>query len=492
MAHQDDIQSVCNELDGLFQYHQERFAILDWKSCGSTLKTAFEIIRLTHVNGMLPDEELTHYVREWKGSLLQLSDIAPREALSVADTARASCVSTNGEVYDTLLVNTACVCVNTLVMPAFYDHLKSYKVMHFEEVGKYLNPIKNVLFKTAPFLKSAAIQDTFFEALTLFENMAYGFYMGATTRYDLLMSVKDHAAKDLPAYQRLYDRMEELLGYAEFTTEGRGILRTDLEMQAAELAAESCEWFAKKPVHISAAFAVKAGLDIEFADFHERLETAFAQGKYQDVVKELSDLFARLGEDSEDENEEYIAEDLNSYAYFFENANKLNMMSEDHGYQLAHFCVHAIESDTACVSEKVMAKVYECALPVISFVDLPDSERTKDIKELYKIILKRTSEFEDIDETIDIFGCAEDGYRIHLAKLSPVEIYKEIAELSAWVDEREIASPYLCDFVDSLMDCAKSYGDDMGIPQEYVIGADDDDPDPISPKFSVVDASPAP
>lgn len=493
MSIQDEFLSadrnIGEELNDLAQKAYEALQRQDLEQSKSALGNYFSVIRYAHAYGRLSETELDDRMGDWSNGMIALSEAAPSFAFFTAYDALKMCSRNEHGLLpcDTMIANAVFVHINVNVMRAVYPHvigghtrqvnigdvsITSHQPYTMEQAKIYLIPLIDVIIGSSQYQDSQSLQDCFFEALSNFEDLIHSIAVHPISAYDAVKRLKDWADKN-DKQGALAFRMHELMEYVTYLPDGQGkwpdgqgLLMNELEVQAEELGAESQEWYSKEPVDISSAFAIKAGVAVELVAFHQKIEKAFKDQNYQETEDELLALFYQLGEDSEDVDEDFISEDLSSYSYFFASLQKLTLLSEAHAAHLAQTCIYSVEDDMVAVSETVMAKLYECALPVISFLDLPDSDYKQTAKELYKIILRRSSEFEDIAETEDIFGCAEDGYRVYLETISPEERYDEVAGLVLWLNEREVASPYLQDFVSDLMDRVETVAGKSGIVLE--------------------------
>ena len=486
-------RNIGKELNDLVPKVIDALQSGDLTESKSALGKYFSLIRYAHAFDLLSESDLDERIHEWSNGMIALSEASPSFAFFAAYDAMQICSrNENGLIpCDKIIANTVFVHINVNVMRAAYHHINqgySRPVMIGDEqiisqepyqmahAKVYLTPLMNVVSGASQYQGSPILEDAFFEALTQFEDLIHSVAVHPTVAYDCVKELKEWADKK-DVQGALAFRMYELMENATYLPDGQGMLLNELEVQAEELGEESREWYSKEPISISAAFAIRAGVAVELTEFHQKIETAFKEQNYQNAQDELLALFYQLGEDSEDVEGEYIAEDLNSYSYFFDSLKKLTLLSETHAGYVAQTCIYSIEDDMLPVSETVMAKLYECALPVVSFLDIPESDYKNTAKELYKIIMRRSSEFEDIDETEDIFGCAEDGYRVYLETISPEQRYEEVADLVIWLNEREYPSPYLQDFVADLMDRVES------IEDKYGIVLDGDEPDaPVKAK----------
>lgn len=470
-------RNIEEELTALARNVQGAFDACDLGKCKRALGEYFSLIRYAHAFGLLSTEDMEDKIAHWSGGMILLAQSSPSFAFFTAYEAMQICMrNENGLVpCDPLIANAVFTHINVYVTPAIYSHVAVGLQRHMvfdgvpvtsrenytmDQAKRYLIPLMNVLTGTSQILNSQHFQDTFFEALTHFENLIYSSLVHPLDSFEAVKELHDWAEKN-HKHGALATRTRELMDDATYLPDGRGMIRHALEIQADELARESREFYANQTVDITKAFAVKAGVDPALSKIHQKIERALADGRAKDAENALTNLFFELGQDGEDADGN-VTEDLKSYKYFFDAANRLAGMSITNASRLGHRCIAAMEEDIS-VSELVMAGVHEYALLAMAGVNIAESQYARTAMGIYKTIMKWSSEFEEVENADEILDCATGGYEQCLMTLGPTERYDEIAELIAWVDDCEYPTPYLQGFTHRMMSDVVAYGNKKGI-----------------------------
>lgn len=483
MATQDEINSVCGKLDELFNNFSIAFKNKDVGECEIALRRHFTTLRNAHAQGVLPDEELSHYVSVWARSVSNLSALSPNLAFLCACSAWNICKAGEDQLpCDKLIVNTVAICINGHAYRALNEHVDSQKMMDMHDAEPYLIALENVLMTLAPHIGSLHLQETYYETLTKFEDILFSAYVPPTERYRHVKKIRDFAEVNGAATYKLLLDMDCLLEKnGEFLPDGQGIILNPLEMQANALASEHyrtivneaiLKWMAQDErksvpniIPFSKALALRAGLPTNYASLHQKIEKSLQAGDYKAAEKRLFTLFHRLAADDEDDHGQEIPDDISTYSYFLAAADRLSSQSLTHGFHLASRCIKAIE-DESIFSERLQETVYGFAVPVMANWEEFDNRRLNHTKELNKAIMKRSSEFIESEQAEDIFESAAIGYREYLGTITPQQRYDELLELSEWLEGRKYPSPIMEEFVDDLMNSARDYGSCKGIPLE--------------------------
>jgi hypothetical protein len=493
LASQDDIDSVSIKLQELSEKVSETLESSQFDECDQSLRQYFSIIRYGHADGLISDEDLSQHVRSWKDGVMRLSNISPYLAFGVSCAARDICSrGEKGLACDLLIVNTACVCINVLAGAAFKEHQRSVKNFPIDKFTQYIKPVIDVMTVTSAYFHSQNMQNTFYESLTVFENMLYSHMVPPVSRYSVVTKIRDWAEAQKPNCGALFSRMEEILEEATFLPNGQGIIPHPMEIYADYLAAEhylsvvneaiqeeikndqekekqrkkmSGDGNTAKIISFSSAAAFRVGVSPDYASLYQKIEKSLDGGQFQAAENRLFALFHRLAEDDQDENGDDVSEDTSTYSYLLKTVERLSKKSLTHGFHLASRCIIAIEEELH-FSDKLQEEFYSFATPVIGQWQMQNGGHFHATKELNKAIMKRSSEFLESEQADDIFENAAAGYREYLGSLHPTQRYDELFELSLWLRDRKYPSPLMENFVDGLMNSAQKYGNFMGIPLE--------------------------
>jgi hypothetical protein len=451
----------------------------DMAESETALRRHFTTLRNAHAHGVLPDEELSHYLSEWGRSVSNLSTLSPSVAFICACTAWNICKAGESQLpCDKLIVNTVAICINGFAYRALNEYADSKKMMDMNDTKPYIFALGNVLMTLAPHVQSSHLQETYYETLTKFEEILFSAYVPPTERYKHVIKIRNFAEARGPATHKLLSDMDSLLAqFAGVLLNGQGIILNPLEIQADELAVEHYlatvndaileemekdrqrEKQRKSGLNIipfSKALALRSGVPAGCADLHQTIERSFQVRDYQAAEDSLFDLFNRLAE---------MPENISPYHYLLVAADRLSTQSLTHGFHLASRCVEAIEESAIC-SEALQETVCGFAVPAIVNWEGLNNSRLNETKELNKVIMKRSSEFLDSEQAGDIFESSAIGFREYLGSITPQQRYDELIELSVWLGGRKYPSPMMGTFVDDLMNSARDYGSFKGIPLE--------------------------
>lgn len=479
MATEDDVNSVYSKLDLLFRNFSIAFRNENMEECETALRRHFKTLCNAHARGVLPDNELTHYVSVWEKSVSNLSKLSPFVAFSCACTAWDICKGGQDQLScDKLIVNTVAVYINRFAYGALNTYVDNQKMMDLNNAEPYVFALGNVLMMMASHLESHCLHEKYNETLATFKEILYSAFIPPTERYRHVKRIRDLAEANGTATQKLLNDMNGLLtGYGEVLPGGQGMILNPLERQADVLAAEhylstvkeSLTKFMKNERHekrqpkdkaniipFTSALALRAGVPEGCTHLHQTIERSLRCGDYQTSEDSLFDLFNSLVS---------MPENTSAYTYLLGAADRLSSKSLTHGFQLASRCITAIEEEGISL-EKLQETVYGFAVPAIMNWEEHDNSRLNYTKELNKAIMKRSSEFIESEQAGDIFESAAIGFREYLGSITPQQRYDELLELSLWLKDLQYPSLMMEGFVSDLMKSAKAYGSFMGIPLE--------------------------
>lgn len=431
MVAQNERNSICAELDLLLLKFEEYFDDSDAEKCAQLLRQSFSEMRRGDAYNILQKAELEGYVGEWTEAFLRFSHLSPYRAFCVARDARDMCRSGDEKLpCDILLVNTACVGINSLAYPAFRHYMRNAGYLPVEQFSLFIEPVIHVLITTSAHFRSSQIQDTFYEALTLFENMLYSHMLPPVSRYSVAKKVRDWADAQKPNCGALLSRMEEILQDATFLPNGQGMIQHPLEVQADQFAAEH--------------------------ETNIRVEESQSEQKCQVFEDRLFSMFQSLSDEEDDE--------VNSI-HLVKLTEKLTDLSLKNAFHLATRCILAME-ENPILSDLLQKTVCTFSAPIIARWERTQHGDYTATHKLNLAMMKRTSAFGDEKKAADIFKIAVSGYREYLRTIDPTQRYDELFQISLWV--REQASPHeiLKQFVDDLMGRATFCGVFLGIPLE--------------------------
>jgi len=457
------VSKAIEDLDNLAQKVADAFILQELAECTDALRQYFYYIRYAHAYGVIEDTELEKRMRDWNHNMVHLFYVSPNAAFETAYEALKICSKADtGLLCDIVIVNSVSTNINAYVRPALSNHVKYEGYVTTEGAVRFIEPLMAILITLAPNLNSSNLQETFFEALTEFETILYTSVIPPARRFELVSKLRNRA-ENKPNCEVLLNRMNEILAEAAYLPNGRGLILHSMEEQADRLGQESKEWYQRNPVDIKSAFAIRAGVAVEYLGAYEQIEDALRNGKIDKAEQGLFDLFVQLSANNEDDNKsrKYVS----TLSYWLKTALKLYDKSKLSAFNLSERCIEMIGTQPV-TSEYAQAVVYGYSLPIISAMEGSDTLFVHRAVEMYKMIMKRSSEFVKSRNAEEIFEYAAIGFRNFLGTISPTARYQELSELENWLEGRNSDSLYLQDFVDDLINSRESYGNEWGIPLE--------------------------
>jgi len=423
---------------------------------------------LKHRN-QLSFDDVVEAMDVWFDALNGVSKISIGDAFALSVEAydefnKQGRITTKNERY---IVNGVCLSIGNFACSAYQSFVSYSGAVLMNKDQAYVRPVMDALMTLAPHSSDPVTNDVLEQILEGFKRIISSVYVHPLARYQYVEELFEWLENRLHCDDLRWE-MDVLLQEAIFLPDGRGMIFYDLEIQADEWEREDKEW-RQATLDIRAAFAVRAGLPVQYSRIYHRIEDAFKVADFKQVENHLYSLFYRLAEHIDKEADSIPNKDIPVYSYLLSRADKLSKLSPINGFQLAERCIETIEAE-GLLNQHLLSTVYGFALPIIS--DAENFEGyTGRIKELYKTIMKRSSEFEMSECADQIFDNACVRFENYLAGISPVSRYLEVSELARWVDSRERAEGPLADFVNPLLSSSVSYGNGMGIPFASDVGA---------------------
>ncbi len=431
---------------------------------GEVLRIFFKDIYEVSVSNLLSDEDMADWLTFWNQNVLLLYHIHPDDAFHTVTESFDLCSQQSQKYHSQkLIVSMLCESINAYTRPALQFMIMEKQAFTHQDAMPYLFALKNVIMTTSPHEDSLDLQDIFFQALSEFEKILYSCFISPVIRFDQLTFLKEWAEKNPYPCTALLVRTDELLAQATYLPNGQGEVLHSLEVRANNIAKETQNFKENSVSDIQSAFAIRAGVMAECVDLYNRIETAFKNENFDEAEEGLYDLFLQLSADQEDEN--ISQKEISTLSYWMTSASKLHDKSMINSFNLAYRCIIEIENQVIA-SEYLKAAVYRFSLPVILGLETQDRTLEHRAVDVYKIIMKQSSEFTTSDDIQKIFEDAAIRFREFLGRISPVARYNEVSELETWLESRKSPSPYLQDFVDDLMNSSQFYGNDRGIPLE--------------------------
>lgn len=474
MSIQEELSSpdrnIGQELDDLENKAQdsleaEEFELGNYKHA---VGKYFSLIRYAHAFELIDQEDMENRLSIWSGHMITMSRFSPHYAFFAANDALNICMrNENGLVpCDIAIANAVFVHVSVNAIPAINAQFKHDGYFSMEKARVYMRPLMNVLVGTSQRLEVQSIQDTFFEALSHFDELIASNYVHPVTAFEFVKELQEWAKVHHKNGALAYN-MKELMQLAVYLPDGTpdGMTGTIPKLNFLELKADPPDMDVQSSVvDMKGAFARKAGINTNLKDIHHTIETSLDKKRYQDAENALYALYYQLGQENANADGT-VDDDLKSYVYFFKAAERLGEMSDLHGAHLAEKCMSSMDDDL-CPSEMVTGAMCEFALSMMMNLDVPGSDYRPTAKEIYKKVMKWSSEFEEVENTDQIFDCAEQGFVQYLVTVTPEERYAEIQELATWLEDCVYPSPYLQEFVQGMLETAVMYEQGMGIPFE--------------------------
>ena|GEM_PF-5854063 len=452
-------------LSGYRQNVNESFEIREPRNSVRALRDYFVALRLATAYGCLSPQELQDGLEFWVRSKEKVFEITPRDALDISYHAFLACgISHIKKPCPAAIVNTVCNSVNIDIAHTVKEHRQAKSFCDLTTFENYLDCAESVLRTLGPHDDSPHLRTTFFESLTVWENLLFSELVAPATRFKRVEALKKNAQESKYPCPQLSRRCAEILKDAVYTKDGNPLLLNVMEEDADKIAEETMR-SKLRLVPLFTGHAIRAGVSSKYAMLYHDIEKSFTERCYQVTEEKCFELFRELSNDDEDKDGNDPPIHISTLSYLMATATKLAEKNIHHGYHLAYRCISAIENENL-FSETLQMTVYGFSLPIISKMERKDSGFSGIAKELYKTMMKRSSEFESIEARENIFGLAAIAYRQFLGSIQPIQRYDELIGLSFWLGQRKAASEFLQEFVDGLLNSSQKYGNFDGIPLE--------------------------
>jgi hypothetical protein len=438
------------------QHVEDSFEPIEPRNSVRAIRKYFVMLRLADAYGCLSAQELEDGLSFWVNSKERVFKISPRDALDISYHAFISCgIGHINKPCSPIIVNSVCASMNAYIPLAVREHRQSESSFEASASGLYLDMVESVLRTLAPHSDSPDLMTTFFEALTVWENLLFSELVPPSTRFKRVDELEANARKSAHPCPQLLKRCAEIKKDAVFTKAGIPLLLNALE-EDADAIAEVTSKAKPRLLPLFTGHAIRAGVAPQYATLFHDIEQSMQEGRYQEAEDKCFELFQALSKKSED---------IPTLSYLMVTATKLGERNIYHGSNLAYRCILAIENENLS-SESLQMTVYDFSLPIISKMEDIDSDYSVIAKELYKTIMKRSSEFKSVNCGGEIFEIAAGCYRQFLGSIHPIQRYDELMGLYTWLKQRDAASDLLQEFVVELLNSSQRYGNFEGIPLE--------------------------
>jgi hypothetical protein len=438
------------------QHVEDSFEPIEPRNSVRAIRKYFVMLRLADAYGCLSAQELENGLSFWVNSKEKVFEISPRDALDISYHAFISCgIGHINKPCSPVIVNSVCASVNVDIPHAVRQHRQSELFFLASASGLYLDMVESVLRTLAPHSDSPDLMTTFFEALTVWENLLFSELVSPSTRFKRVDELEANAKKSTHPCPQLLKRCGEIKKDAVLTKAGIPLLLNALE-EDADAITEATSRAKPRLLTLFTGHAIRADEASQYATLFHDIEQSMQEGRYQETEDKCFELFQTLSKSGED---------TPTLSYLMATAKKLGERNIYHGSNLAYRCILAIENENLS-SESLQMTVYDFSLPIISKMDGMDPEYSAVAKELYKTIMKRSSEFQNANSGGEIFEIAAGCYRQFLGSIHPIQRYDELMGLYTWLRQREAASELLQEFTDNLLNSSQKYGNFDGIPFE--------------------------
>lgn len=460
----------------------------DVKKSAEAVGNFFCAVRGADMVGMLSDKSMKAAMSFWNEHVETLFNISPVAALYASANALEAC-KFGKRPCDIAILNGVCAKINSCIRPALDEELSKANCYIPAVAIPFLDCAEDVIKVTAPHGKSAFLQDSFFEALTVWENILFSRLMPPAARYDRVVALEQWAEASTKSANGLKSRLADIRNETIFSANGVPLLLNVAEEMAEEIATETKQAKNKNAIDIHTAFAIRAGLPASYASLYHDVESAMAHQHYGQAADLLYDLFVAFsceeGEKTDDDDDEsnHVVTSIDPavLSYWRTASNMLQGKAPDSAFHLVSRCVQEIDS-SLLISEDIQDTVYGVALPVIAEMEMQGSEYKDQAKNLYKLIMQRVPEFVDDRKREEYFECAAEGLTACLIEMSPSQRYAEIHDLSVWIGDSDRELPLLNDFVGQMLAGCNDYGN-----EKVILFPEDDTP--LSGTASVIPVS---